>query len=76
MDPSAGGPRGGEPRHLLSGLAAGLSADVADVARKSLEVIRIRSPELIRHSDEAGEDMMASAVDFIEMLLKIGRAHV
>ena len=60
---------GGEPRHVLSALAAGLSADVADVARKSLEVIRVRSPELIRQSDEAGEDAMVSAVDFIEMLL-------
>src|SRR5258705_10848146 len=69
MDPSAGGPPGGEPRHVLSALAGGLSADVADVARKSLEVVRVRSPELIRHSDEAGEDMMASAVDFIDMLL-------
>ncbi len=69
MDPSAGGPVGGEPRHVLSALAAGLSADVADVASKSLDVIRVRSPDLVRHSDEAGEDMMVSATDFIQMLL-------
>ena len=60
---------GGEPRHVLSALAAGLAVDVADVARKALEVIRVRSPELIRQSDEAGEDLMASTTDFVSMLL-------
>ena len=54
---------------LLGALVAGLAADTPEIGRKSLEVLRARSPELTALSDETGEDMVATSASFIEILI-------
>ena len=53
----------------LGALAAGLAADAAEIGRRSVEVLRARSPELSTLSDETGEDMVATSASFIEVLI-------
>lgn len=61
---------------VLSSLAAGLAADAPDTGRKTLKVIRARSPELVRLSENTGEDLIATSADFIDILLTSLRTDV
>src|SRR6266852_4788873 len=61
---------------VLSALAAGLAADAPETGRKSLKVIRARSPELVRLSEGTGEDLIATSADFIDILLTSLRTDV
>src|SRR5260370_17278872 len=61
---------------VLSVLAAGLAADAPETGRKSLKVIRARSPDLVRLSEGTGEDLIATSADFIDILLTSLRTDV
>src|SRR6266852_5672709 len=61
---------------VLSALAAGLAADAPETGRKTLKVIRARSPELVRLSENTGEDLVATSADFIDILLTSLRTDV
>jgi diguanylate cyclase (GGDEF)-like protein len=61
---------------VLSSLAAGLAADSTQTGRKTLKVIRARSPDLVRMSEDTGEDLVTTAVGFIEVLLTSLRSDV
>jgi len=61
---------------VLSALAAGLAADAPESGRKSLKVIRARSPDLVRLSEGTGEDLIATSADFIDILLTSLRTDV
>jgi diguanylate cyclase (GGDEF)-like protein len=61
---------------VLSSLAAGLAADAPDTGRKTMKVIRARSPELVRLSENTGEDLIATSADFIDILLTSLRTDV
>src|SRR5260370_38555390 len=61
---------------VLSALAAGLAADARETGRKSLKVIRARSPDLVRLSEGTGEDLIATSADFIDILLTSLRTDV
>src|SRR5260370_17674471 len=61
---------------VLSTLAAGLAADAPETGRKTLKVIRARSPELVRLSENTGEDLVATSADFIDILLTSLRTDV
>jgi len=60
---------GDDPGDVLGALASGLAADANESGRKAVEVMRARSPELVRLSEEAGEDLIGMSAGFIEMLL-------
>jgi diguanylate cyclase (GGDEF)-like protein len=75
MKPGAGFV-GDDPRDVLGALASGLAADVTESGRKTVEVIRGRSPELVRLSEETGEDIIAMSAGFIEMLLAALRTDI
>jgi diguanylate cyclase (GGDEF)-like protein len=64
------------PGDVLNALAIGLSADTSESGRKAYEVVRGRSPELLRLSEQAGEDLLATSVRFIEVLLLSLRSDV
>jgi hypothetical protein len=57
------------PGDVLAALASGLAADTTAIGKKTLEVVRARSPELVMLSEETGEDLVATSAGFIEMLL-------
>lgn len=57
------------PGEVLAALATGLSADTIESGRKTLEVVRARSPELVLLSEDTGEDLVATSAGFIDMLL-------
>ena len=61
---------------VLSALAAGLAADARETGRKSLKVIRARSPDLVRVSEGTGEDLIATSAEFIDILLTSLRTDV
>src|SRR5260370_21019513 len=61
---------------VLSVLAAGLAADAPETGRKSLKVIRARSPDLVRLSEGTGEDLIATSADFIDILMTSLRTDV
>ncbi|HEX7264551.1 MAG TPA: GGDEF domain-containing protein [Candidatus Dormibacteraeota bacterium] len=67
---------GNQPGDVLSALAVGLASDTAQTGRKTLEVIRSRSPELVRLSEATGEDLIETSVEFIDVLLTSLRADV
>src|SRR5437660_2535926 len=69
MSPSSAGAFGHQPGDVLSALAVGLAADASQTGRKTLKVIRARSPELVRMSDGTGEDLLGTSVGFIDVLL-------
>ena len=69
MSPSSAGAFGHQPGDVLSALAVGLAADASQTGRKTLKVIRARSPELVRMSEATGEDLIATSVGFIDVLL-------
>lgn len=54
---------------ILGALAVGLAADTAETGRKTLEVLRRRSPELFELSEQTGEDLVATSAGFIDTLL-------
>ena len=54
---------------LLGALASGLAADTGERGRKALDVLRARSPELFKVSEDSGEDLVATSVSFIDVLL-------
>ena len=64
------------PGDVLAALASGLAADTTASGKKTLEVVRARSPELVMLSEETGEDLVATSADFIEMLLASLRSDV
>jgi diguanylate cyclase (GGDEF)-like protein len=57
------------PSDVLGALAGGLAADTIETGRKTLEVVRARSPELVLPSEETDEDLVATSAGFIDMLL-------
>ena len=61
---------------ILDSLAVGLAADSAQTGRKTLTVIRTRSPELVRLSEDTGEDLIATSGRFIDILLTSLRSDV
>ena len=76
MNPSSAGAFGNQPGDVLSSLAAGLAADTGQSGQKTLKVIRARSPEMLRLSEETGEDLIATSAGFIDMLLMSLRSDV
>src|ERR1700730_17636804 len=76
MTPSPAAAFGNQPGDILSALALGLAADAAETGRKTLEVIRARSPELVRLSEDTGEDLLETSVGFIDVLLTSLRSDV
>lgn len=75
MKPGAGF-TGDDPGDVLSALASGLAADVNESGRKAVEVMRTRSPELVKLSEEAGEDLIAMSAGFIDALLESLRSDI
>jgi diguanylate cyclase (GGDEF)-like protein len=59
----------GLPGDVLTALARGLAADTTSSGKKTLEVVRARSPQLVTLSEETGEDLVETSAGFIEMLL-------
>ena len=76
MNPSSAEAFGNQPGDVLSALAAGLAADTGQSGQKTLKVIRARSPEMLRLSEETGEDLIATSAGFIDMLLISLRSDV
>src|SRR5580765_3651069 len=64
------------PGDVLNALAIGLSADTSESGKKAFEVVRGRSPELLRLTEQTGEDLEATSVRFIEVLLLSLRSDV
>src|SRR5882762_1141380 len=64
------------PSEVLSALASGLAADTIESGRKTLEVVRARSPEIVLLSEETGEDLVATSAGFIEILLTSLRSDI
>ena len=58
-----------DPGEILGALASGLAADSAESGRKTLDVLRSRSPELFELSEQTGEDLVATSAGFIDALL-------
>src|SRR5712664_2658194 len=75
MNPGAGS-TSDYPSDVLAALASGLAADTIESGRKTLEVVRARSPELVMISEETGEDLVATSAGFIDMLLASLRSDV
>src|ERR1700687_2859711 len=75
MNPG-GGSISGVPGDVLAALASGLAADATESGKRTLEVVRARSPELVRISEETGEDLVATSACFIEMLPAAPRSDV
>jgi diguanylate cyclase (GGDEF)-like protein len=75
MNPAAGS-TSDYPGEVLAALASGLTADAIESGRRALEVVRVRSPELILLGEETGEDMVATSASFIEMLLSALRLDI
>jgi diguanylate cyclase (GGDEF)-like protein len=76
MNPGGVGSTADYPGDVLNALAIGLAADTAESGKKALEVVRVRSPELLRMSEQTGEDLLVSSTSFIEVLLKALRSDV
>ena len=64
------------PGDVLNALAIGLAADTTESGKKALDVVRGRSPELLRVSEQAGEDLLATSTGFIEVLLMSLRSDI
>src|ERR1700730_13274533 len=64
------------PGDVLGALASGLAADTIESGRKTLEVVRARSPQLVQLSEEMGEGLAATSAGFIDMLLSSLRSDV
>src|SRR5436309_331068 len=68
MDPGAES-GGSYAVDVLGTLASGLGVDSRESGRKAMEVVRARSPELIKLSELTGEDLVSTSAGFIEMFL-------
>jgi diguanylate cyclase (GGDEF)-like protein len=66
----------GSAADVLNSLAIGLSADSTMTGLKTLTVMRVRSPDLVRLGEETGEDLLVSSSRFIDMLLMSLRSDV
>jgi hypothetical protein len=75
MNPGAGS-TADYPGDVLNALAIGLAADTSESGRKALAVVRARSPELLRLTEQTGEDLLATSVSFIDVLLLSLRSDV
>jgi diguanylate cyclase (GGDEF)-like protein len=75
MTPSSAGAFG-SAADILNSLAVGLAADSTMTGLRTLTVIRMRSPELVRLGEDTGEDLLASSSRFIDMLLMSMRSDV
>jgi diguanylate cyclase (GGDEF)-like protein len=75
MNPEPGSTPG-YPGDVLAALATGLAADAIESGRKALEVVRARLPELVRLSEETGEDLVTTSAGFIDMLLASLRSDI
>src|SRR5882762_10088982 len=64
------------PGDVLNALAIGLAADTSESGKKALAVVRARSPDLLRLSEQTGEDLLATSVSFIDVLLLSLRSDV
>jgi diguanylate cyclase (GGDEF)-like protein len=64
------------PGDVLNALAIGLAADTTESGKKALDVVRARSPELMRVSEQTGEDLLATSTSFIEVLLMAMRSDI
>src|SRR5260221_13029713 len=64
------------PGDVLNALAIGLAADATDSGRKALEVVRERSPELLRISEQAGEDPLSSSIRIMDVFLLSLRSDI
>ena len=60
---------GADAVDLLATVAGGLSMDARESGRKALVVVRAHSPELVRISEQTGEDLATTSAAFIDMLL-------
>src|SRR6266702_3306053 len=69
MDPGSRSPTGSQPDEVLGALAVGLAADAKETARKTVDVIRARSPELAGLSEESSDELTATSVAFVDVLL-------
>jgi diguanylate cyclase (GGDEF)-like protein len=59
----------GQPGDVLEALAIGLAVEVADTGRRVHEVIKVRSPELVRAAEESGEDLAVTSASFMDILV-------
>ena len=73
---SSSGSTADYPGDVLNALAIGLAADTLESGKKALAVVRARSPELPRLSEQAGEDLLATSVNYIDVLLLSLRSDV
>jgi diguanylate cyclase (GGDEF)-like protein len=64
------------PGDVLNALAIGLAADTSESGKKALAVVRARSPELLRLSEQTGEDLLTTSISFIDVLLLSLRSDV
>ena len=69
MNPCGAGFTADYPGDVLNALAIGLAADTSESGQKALAVIRARSPELLRLSEQTGEDLLTTSTNFIDVLL-------
>jgi diguanylate cyclase (GGDEF)-like protein len=74
MNPGAGSVS--DSGDMLAALASGLAADTTESGRKTLEVVRARSPELVHLTEDTGEDLVATSAGFIDVLLASLRSDV
>jgi diguanylate cyclase (GGDEF)-like protein len=58
-----------DANEILGKIAASLANNAEESGRKTLEVLRTRSPALFELSEETGEDLVATSAGFIEVLL-------
>jgi diguanylate cyclase (GGDEF)-like protein len=65
-----------DPSEVLGALATGLAADSAESGRKTLDVLRSKSPDLFELSEQSGEDLVATSAGFIDALLASLRVDV
>src|ERR1700694_2303714 len=64
------------PGDVLNALAIGLAADTSESGKKALDVLHARSPEFLRLTEQTGEDLLATSVGFIDVLLRALRSDV
>ena len=76
MEPLGVGFMADYPGDVLNALSIGLAADTTESGKKALEVVKARSPELLRVSEQTGEDLLATSVGFIEVLLLSLRSDI
>jgi diguanylate cyclase (GGDEF)-like protein len=66
----------GDSSDILGALASGLAADTSESGRRTLDVLRSRSPDLFVLSEQTGEDLVATSAGFIDALLASLRADI